>query len=61
MTPALVQIAAVLAASPGPRNDNPSTTGGVLIIVGVIVAVVLIAAIAAVVVLRVRGRGATSD
>ncbi len=44
MAAALLDFALVLAASPGPRGDNPSDSGGILIVVGIAVAVVLLGA-----------------
>lgn len=41
----LMNLAVLAAESPGPRGDNPSEGGGLLIIAGVIVAVMVIAAL----------------
>jgi hypothetical protein len=37
------QIAVLAAQAPGPRGDNPSELGGILIIAGIVAAVVLLA------------------
>jgi hypothetical protein len=47
-------VALVAADSPGPRGDNPSDLGGILIVVGIVAAVALLAVVAFIVLPRFR-------
>jgi hypothetical protein len=50
----LHQLGLLAAESPGPRGDNPSDLGGILIVVGIVAAVALVAVVVFVVLPRVR-------
>jgi hypothetical protein len=48
------QIGLLAADSPGPRGDNPSDLGGILIIVGIVVTVAVLGFVGALLLARVR-------
>jgi hypothetical protein len=50
----LHELGLLAAQSPGPRGDNPSDLGGILIVVGIVAAVVLVAVVAFLVLPRSR-------